>query len=762
MRPSLRVKVLAAAVLVTISLQAPAQSLPAPPVSPAPVVQYDYDLEGHVIAVTQAPGVAGYGWSTVNTFDSLGRLKDSTDPTGTGKIVFGRDGLDRPLRLTDPRGLLTQSPRNGLGDPTQLISPDTGTASSTFDAAGQLKTRTDSRGVLSTTTYDVLNRPSAIVYSQSGQASRTYSWAYDQTGTGFSNGIGRLTSSSFPDGSLQYAYDGQGRITTATQRVLATSGANATTLTQTTGYAYDGVGHVSAITYPSGSIVSFTYSQGLLNAIGVQANAGATGQPLLSQIHWQPFGPADHWLWQMVSGTQSHDRVYDTSGRSVRYPLAGFVRDLSYDPANRISGYSHRDAATGTATAAAVALNQNFAYDKLDRLTNVTTNASSWTIAYDANGNRTGVTLNGVARTYTTPTTSNRLSSVSNPARSLGYDAAGNMSSDTGLGYTATYNLENRLQTVTRAGQTATFSYNSLGQRVRKFNSSGAASTVLFVFDVNTGHLLGEYDATGKAVKEYVWLGDTLVALMTPDPASASNPPLIYYVQTDHLNTPRAVLDKNNKIRWRWLAEPFGVTAPETNPSGLGAFTLNLRFPGQYYDTETGLAYNYFRDYDSTTGRYVQSDPIGLDGGINTYGYVGGNPMRYTDPMGLQIVIIVGGSGRQSAGLTGTPIDGFLPSGGFGNQIFNKPPKDAEDPNGAKAPGKPGDTEGFCEPKKGKPKWGRAPNGRGAGWIDGDGNVWVPTGPDGGSTGDAHGGPHWDVQSPGGGYENVYPGGKRR
>jgi RHS repeat-associated protein len=111
----------------------------------------------------------------------------------------------------------------------------------------------------------------------------------------------------------------------------------------------------------------------------------------------------------------------------------------------------------------------------------------------------------------------------------------------------------------------------------------------------------------------------------------------VNYIFTDHLNTPRVITRaSDNQIVWRWdQADPFGVKPPNENPSGLGVFTYNPRFPGQLYDAETGLYYNYHRNYDPKIGGYTQSDPIGLAGGINTYGYVEGNPVNWVDPLGL-------------------------------------------------------------------------------------------------------------------------------
>jgi RHS repeat-associated protein len=134
-------------------------------------------------------------------------------------------------------------------------------------------------------------------------------------------------------------------------------------------------------------------------------------------------------------------------------------------------------------------------------------------------------------------------------------------------------------------------------------------------------------------VQETIWLGDTPVATIRPKTGGVD----IFYVHADHLNTPRKVTrPSDNKLRWRWDPTPFGTATPNQNPQNLGAFGYNLRFPGQYYDAESGLNYNYFRDYDPQTGRYVQSDPIGLLGGLNTYSYVAGAPLTHVDPKGLE------------------------------------------------------------------------------------------------------------------------------
>jgi RHS repeat-associated protein len=119
--------------------------------------------------------------------------------------------------------------------------------------------------------------------------------------------------------------------------------------------------------------------------------------------------------------------------------------------------------------------------------------------------------------------------------------------------------------------------------------------------------------------------------------ASPTDPITVYTIHADHLNTPRVIVDATNTPVWQWANQnAYGDNLPNEDLDGDSqSFEYNLRFAGQYFDTETKLHYNYYRDYDPATGRYLSSDPIGLAGGLNTYGYVGGNPLLLTDPLGL-------------------------------------------------------------------------------------------------------------------------------
>lgn len=148
-----------------------------------------------------------------------------------------------------------------------------------------------------------------------------------------------------------------------------------------------------------------------------------------------------------------------------------------------------------------------------------------------------------------------------------------------------------------------------------------------------TGVAQGTYSVTAKATDNDGGVTTSTAANITVNSGVAQ----LYFIHTDHLNTPRMIADQSQTTVWKWeQAEPFGDSAPIEDPDGNSQnFEFNLRFPGQYFDKVTGLSYNYFRDYDPGIGRYVESDPIGLRGGPNTYAYVGNDPLSGVDPLGL-------------------------------------------------------------------------------------------------------------------------------
>ena len=170
-------------------------------------------------------------------------------------------------------------------------------------------------------------------------------------------------------------------------------------------------------------------------------------------------------------------------------------------------------------------------------------------------------------------------------------------------------------------------------------STTAPGSNAVFSFNVTAPSSPGTYNFQWKMLEgPSYWFGaqSTNVAVnVTPSSPDAN----VFFIHTDHLNTPRLVANSSGATVWRWdQQEPFGINVPDQNPSGLGSFEFNLRFPGQYADKETNLFYNYFRIYDAAIGRYAQSDPIGLRAGPNTYAYVGGRPISFRDAYGLAVV----------------------------------------------------------------------------------------------------------------------------
>lgn len=640
-------------------------SIPPPPVALQPEQGYGYDSQGNLTQITRAPNSSGFAFNTTIAPDSLNRPSTVTDAAG-GNTKFVYDGANNQDEVRDPRGLTTTYNKDGLGQVIQILSPDTLSTSLRYDQAGNLTTAVNARGIEAAHSYDALNRRTNTTFTKADPApsqTQVFSWSYDQTGGMFSYGIGRLTTAAFPEGATSFAYDAQGRVTLRRQTIYPGTSANSTTVVHDTTYSYNASGQLIGVTYPSGRKLAIGYANGLPTSLSIAKDSQAAASPILTDLRFASFGQPQSWKWAMASGLLDHARHFDTTGRMIRYPLGDVLRDVGYDPAGRITSYKHYVMTSG---AVAPAYDQVFSYDTLDRLVQATTAQAAWTYTYDANGNRKSVSINGgTPGVYEVSQTSNQLNSISSPPIQLGSDATGNITTDGN--FTLAYDLRGRVASLTQGSAITTYAYDARGQRVRKARASSAGTTI-FVYDLN-GVLLGEYDAQGKAIREYVWLGEIPVAVFTPDPAQGTNAgaaePLVYYVHTDHINTPRAVVDRNNYVRWRWMAEPFGTTLADESPSGLQTFTFNLRFPGQLYDEESGIHQNWHRDYIPGIGRYAQSDPIGLAGGPNTFGYVGADPLRYSDPRGLNPVTGAwAGAGAGSVfGLPGMVVGGIIGAG---------------------------------------------------------------------------------------------------
>nr|WP_251061558.1 RHS repeat-associated core domain-containing protein [Streptomyces sp. ISL-100] len=652
--------------------------------------RFRYDALGHLSAVTDALGA-----TTAVRCNTAGLPVEVTDPLGA-VTHYERDAFGRPTTITDPLGATTRLEWTIEGKLARRIAPDGTTESWTYDGEGNCTSYTDAMGAVSHfeyTHFDLLaarTGPDGLRYTFEHDTElklrkvtnpQGLTWSYDY------NSVGRLVEETdFDDRVLAYAHDAAGQLTRRTTasgsvisferdvlgRPVTKDAAGAVTtytydvtggLARATGpdavltlqrddagrllaetvngravtYTYDALGRRTSRTTPMGAVSSWSY-----DAAGNRTELSTSGRTLTFE-----HDKAGRELSRHLGGALTLTSAFDDLGRLTKHELVGPAnqriqrRAYAYRPDSNLVGID--DQLNGSS---------RFDLDEAGRVTAV--HAAGWTetYAYDEAGNQTSASWPAPMpgqeavgpRTYT----GTRIRTAGGVRYE--HDTAGRITlrqkprlsrkPDT---WRYTWDAEDRLVSVlTPDGTVWRYQYDPLGRRIAKQRLAADGSETIaeqadFTWDdttlcEQTTHMPG----TSLGGLTLTWNHDGSRPLTQTERRTAADVPQeeidsrFYAIVTDLVGTPTELVDEQGHIVWRTRSTLWGGTAWNRTAT---AYTP-LRFPGQYFDLETSLHYNYFRHYDPETARYLSPDPLGLKPADNPTAYVR-NPHTWSDPHGL-------------------------------------------------------------------------------------------------------------------------------
>jgi RHS repeat-associated protein len=630
---------------------------------------------------------------TTYAYDEMNRLVTVAQTVGATPVVtqYGYDVQDNLASVTDPRGLQTTYVTSDAGTRLRVTSPDTGVTSNLYDPAGNLISSTDNRGVVTTRTYDALDRPLTVTYPTSA-LNVTYS--YDSPAVSF--GVGRRTGMTDPSGSTVFQYDRRGLLVREEKTINTVTyvteyehdkNGNETRILYPSPDPFLRRGEVDFVFDAADRLTSAT----------VKVNGSLTS--VASGITYEPFGPTasipfangrtdvrtfdtryrlGSWT---LSGLLSYTHIFNNDDNLTARMDAidpNNNRSFSYDETHRLVGASGPWGA-GTGCAGIT----TYTYDLNGNRTCKGESGASTTYSYDPGSNRILTALGGEPASYSHDAAGNV---TGDGVHTYQFDDSGRLAQvDGGTTATCTYDGDGRRTAKLAGGATTLFFYDTRGKLLTEMvPADQTGKDYLYLGETPLGRVdwspqelsIGDglfatasapnvhldWTALPAGSNRYVirrkeivsfldktFNGNVVIATLQ-DPTRTYDDHVLmdgknyfyrvfsrifadalFNYHTDHLGTPLAMTDATGSLVWMAEHRPFGGI----HSLPVSTVTNNLRFPGQYADAETGLSQNWFREYDAALGRYREPDPLGQFADLHLYPYVGNNPQRWFDLLGL-------------------------------------------------------------------------------------------------------------------------------